>query len=230
MAVLGIGDILPVRLPPGLGALHLLFEVGDVLAVLGFLGPLLLPALDGLRVRDRTTGSRHRVKQPLGGAAGDHRVGDLIRVSLVCVTRLVEPLERHHALALLHDMRGLVCAGMEVGGARERDLVTGRERLGADRVGGGARGATDVGADAADVMAAERRLDLREVRQRTARSCDAGRDLGGLLCRPRLHSGGSVRLGLDRRDEIPCDKRLVEARIVILIVWASFPHDFALPV
>jgi hypothetical protein len=70
------------------------------------------------------------------------------------------------ASALLHDVRRLVRRGEQIGGSRERHAVARGVGGRADRGRGLAAGATDLRADARDVVVAERALDGVVERQR----------------------------------------------------------------
>jgi hypothetical protein len=68
-----------------------------------------------------------------------------------------------------------MCCGVEIRRRRERDRVAERERPGAERARCRARGRPLVRGHAGDVVQAEARLDLLEVRQGAGRACDPTR-------------------------------------------------------
>jgi hypothetical protein len=78
-----------------------------------------------------------------------------------------------HAGALLHDVRGLVRGGMQIGGLRKCNAITGGVRVGAHRSGTLGGRTTDVCAHVAHVVVAEHVLDavaMRKAGTRTARA------------------------------------------------------------
>jgi len=99
-------------------------------------------------------------EQRLGRASGDHGVRRRIRVPLVLIAGGADAVGDLHAGALLHDMRCLVCGGVQVGRFAERDVVSHGERARADLLAGLGRGPADVSLDAAHIVSAERALDL----------------------------------------------------------------------
>ncbi len=108
----------------------------------------------------------HAVEGDLGRLAFDHQVRDLVGVLLVPVTLLADAAGKLYAAALLDHVGGLVCCGVKTGLALERDLIAPGEAVGADRLVGLPGGRVGVRVNAADVVAAERLLDLVPVGQR----------------------------------------------------------------
>jgi len=100
-----------------------------------------------------------------------------------------------HAAALLDDVRGLMCRGVQVGRAIEAHGVAERERACAERLRRITGRGPLVRRHARDVMAAEARLDLGEVRQRPASALDSAR--GDVGWRRSLGIAGG--LALNRR-------------------------------
>jgi hypothetical protein len=86
----------------------------------------------------------------------------------VSIARLAHPAVELDPAALLDDVRGLVRRRVKVGRARERDIVARGVRTSADLIGSGGGFASDVRANARDVVLAEARLDSILVRQRFA--------------------------------------------------------------
>ena len=74
---------------------------------------------------------------------------------LVLVADLADAALQLHAAALLDHVRSLVSRRVQIGRAREGDVVAGRVGLGADRAARVRRWAADVGLDPGDVVAAE---------------------------------------------------------------------------
>jgi hypothetical protein len=121
---------------------------------------------------------RSAARQQIGSALAAHdAVGDLVCVALVCVAGLADPALEVHPGALLHDVRGLVRRGVQIWGARERDVVAGSERPRAHR--GGACGSVriGVGLDIIDALASEGALD--HICKRQTRRAPRGAPLGG---------------------------------------------------
>src|ERR1041384_4057683 len=104
-------------------------------------------------------------------ARGD-QVGGAIGLLLVRVSALANTALELHPAALLDDVRGLVSGGVKARRVRERDMVPGRVGLGTDRPARGGGGATHVGLDATDVVAAEQLLDRGPMGHRAADSSD----------------------------------------------------------
>jgi hypothetical protein len=90
--------------------------------------------LPGKRFRRRlplyccfTTALPDQIEERHHGAPGDHGVRDLVSVLLVWITRTaVEAAFELDSAPLLHDVRGLMCCGVDVGRTRERHCVTRR--------------------------------------------------------------------------------------------------------
>ena len=99
------------------------------------------------------------VEQRLTGLALHDQVGHCIGVPLVRVAGPANTTGDLSATTLLHYMRGLVRRGVKIGRARERDVVTSRERHSAYRPRALGGLAVAVRPDVADVMATERSLD-----------------------------------------------------------------------
>src|SRR5262249_52387800 len=127
----------------------------------------------------------HRVEQALGRLALYDRVGDRVGVLLVAIAALPDAARERDAGALLHDVRGLVGGGVQVGALAEGDVVAGRVRVGAHRVAGRRGGAALVRLHAGDVVATERHLDRVEVRQGATAAGRAAR-------RGRVHVGAAA--------------------------------------
>jgi hypothetical protein len=96
-----------------------------------------------------------RVEQPLGARSPHDRVSNSIGMLLILIAGFTDPAFQLHPTALLDDVRRLVSGGMEARCSDERDVVTGRVRLGADRAARDRGITSDVGLDVADVVAAE---------------------------------------------------------------------------
>ena len=139
-------------------------------------------------------GSSSACAERLRRAPGNHRVGDGVGVLLVAVAAPSDTAGELDPAALLHHMRGLVRRGVQIGLGFERNLVTRRIRLRADRARRVGRSSTHVGADAADIMMTEQALDLVVVRQLGRRASDAARrrfvDSRAVGFAPRLHDPG----------------------------------------
>src|SRR5690606_38759703 len=114
----------------------------------------------------------HLVEKRLGGLAADDTIGDRVGVLLVGVAGPANATGEADAAALLDDVGGLMGSQMNIRRAGKGDVVAGRVRAGADRVGGFGRGEADVGAHAAHVVVPEALLDRLEVRQRSAAARD----------------------------------------------------------
>ena len=106
------------------------------------------------------------IEQRLGRLAGDHAIGDRVGMAFVAIAGLADAALQVNAAALLDDVRRLVRRGVQRWCAVECDVIARRERLGAHRARALAGGAIGVRRDPADVVAPERLLDLREIRQR----------------------------------------------------------------
>jgi hypothetical protein len=108
------------------------------------------------------------------------------------------PPSELNSAALLDDVRCFVSGGVQVGHRRERHLIAGRVRGGADLARCIRRRATYVCANAAYVVAAEQRLDRCPVRKCTGRPGDAARgrslDLGALEVAARLYGAECLAL------------------------------------
>jgi hypothetical protein len=118
-------------------------------------------------------------------------------VLLVCVAGLADaPLELH-AAALLHDVRGFVCRGVEARGRGERNVVPDRVGFGTDRAARDRGRSADVRLDAADVVPAEQALDPVHVGQWAAFAGDPLR--GRFPDRTAVGCSGTVRGTLHRQ-------------------------------
>src|SRR5690606_17822466 len=94
-------------------------------------------------------------------------------------------------------VRGFVCSRMEVGLVLERDQIARRVGLRAELLRSLRGGATDLDADARDVVTAEGALDRRGERQRSRRGLDTTR---GDRLRAWVHGAARARaLALDGR-------------------------------
>jgi len=149
-----------------------------------------------------------RIEQRLGALAAHHLVRHGVRVLLVRVAHLADPAGELNPAALLHHVRGLVGRDVQRRSSRERHVVARRERLRAHRLGAGRRGPADVRLDVADVVLAERALDLLEVRELAGWSGDALGGRGVDVGRARSGSG----LGLNAVAEDALDRRVVRQR------------------
>lgn len=100
---------------------------------------------------------------------------------LVLVAGLADAALELDAAALLNDMRGFVCCGMEIGRRYKGDVVAHRERLRVHCVRASGGGRVRVRLDSADVMASKQLLDLLRVRQgvRAARDTIGGSGMNG---------------------------------------------------
>jgi hypothetical protein len=146
-------------------------------------------AVDVLRVRQwlvrSAAAALHRgrgagrplIEQPLRGLTRDDGVRDPIRVLLVRCAAVGAALQRH-AAARLHDVRGLVRGGVQIGRTAERDVAVGGERGGAELARRGRGRTVGVRADPGDVVLAEALRDLRAERQLATRALHAARGGG----------------------------------------------------
>jgi hypothetical protein len=134
-------------------------------------------------------------------------------VPLVRVAGLVDAAFELDAAALMHEVRGLVRRGVKAGLARERDVVAGRVRLGADRAACGRGVAADVSLDPADIVTAEQPPDRVAVRERGACALDAMRGDGMDASRRHPHAGGARRtLHRRARPELLAQRPLADDR------------------
>jgi len=148
------------------------------------------------------------IEQRLGRLALHDEVRNRVGVLLVAIADLADAALELDAAALLDDVGSLVCRGVEVGRPGERDVIADRERARAHRRRALGRRAADVGLDRADVVAAERLLDRREVGQGGRAAGDAVR-CGGVDVGLRGAGGGAVLD--DRRVELRGQRLLARA-------------------
>jgi hypothetical protein len=123
-------------------------------------------------------------------------------VRFVRIPRPPELVLQLHAAALLHHVRRLVCRGVQIGAVAERDRIPRRVRLRAQAIARARRGPADERAHVADVVVAERALDLLAVRQRLRRARQAfGCRLRGVAAprAPRGQPPGQHRRSHGRR-------------------------------
>jgi len=148
------------------------------------------------------------IEEILRALALHDAVGDGVGVPLVGIADLADAALQLHAGTLLDDVRGLVRRGVEVGRSGERDVIADRERARAHRRRALGRRAADVGLDRADIVAAERLLDRREVGQGGRAAGDAVRR-GGVDVGLRGAGGGALLD--DRRVELRGQRVLARA-------------------
>ena len=113
-------------------------------------------------------------EQPLGALAANHSVGDPIGVALVAVAIGAEASRERDALALLHDVRGLVSGDAQRRRLAKDDVATAGIRGRADRRRRLAGLGPGVGAYVAEIVAAKRVLNGFQKRQRGATAPSAG--------------------------------------------------------
>lgn len=123
------------------------------------------------RTMPSTTGEL--IEQGLGGFAGDDAVGHGVCMLLVRIAGPANAALQLHTGALLHDMRGLVRGGMQVGCMCECNAITGGVRVGPHRSGTLGSRATDVRAYVTHVVVAEHALDAFSMWQLGARTARA---------------------------------------------------------
>jgi hypothetical protein len=116
----------------------------------------------------------------------------MIGMLLVRVTWLIDPASELHSTALLHNVRCLVCSGVKVWRAVERDRAANRERARAERVRGLADGGSLMRRHARDVVAPEALLDLVAVGKLTSAACDC-------VARDVVRCAGAAERPLDER-------------------------------
>ncbi|XXR37424.1 hypothetical protein WME90_42000 [Sorangium sp. So ce375] len=105
------------------------------------------------------------VQQGLGRLPADDGIGHLVGLPLVAIADLADAAVELDTRLLLHDVRRLVRGEPQVRRPTEGDAIADRERPGAQPRRGAARSAVAARANMTDVVATERLLDRRRVRQ-----------------------------------------------------------------
>ncbi len=125
--------------------------------------------------RGRPAATSHRIQQPFGRLASDHRVGDLVGVALVDIPDLAHPALQADAGPLLDHVGGLMGGQVQRRRTCEGHVTPGRIRLGADGPGGRRRAPSDMSLHAPHIVASKRPLDRLGVGQGAAAASHSGR-------------------------------------------------------